>query len=104
MDGYAQLTTAPWHPARPGDLVHVHHEGHGQSAAWGETYVVGSAQHGMLSLQPIASTLPDTEWSGAGCYATEDSDDPLADMWMEAGPHRLTIVRDGRPVHIGGTR
>jgi hypothetical protein len=102
QDGHAALTSAPWYPARPGDLVHVHYEGTPNSPAWGETYLVGQAEHGMLSLQPIASTLPDTEWSGAGCYATEDSDDPLADMWMEAGPDRLTIVRDGRPVHIGG--
>lgn len=100
-NGYAALTSASWYPARPGDLVHVHYEGHRQSPAWGETYVVGPAEHGMLSLQPIASTLPDTEWSGAGCYATEDSDDPLADMWMEAGPDRLTIVRDGQVVHHG---
>ncbi|MDX3748700.1 hypothetical protein [Streptomyces sp. AK08-02] len=102
MDGYAQLTTAPWYPARPGDLVHVHYEAGARTAACGETYLVSAGQHGFLSLQPLAHTLPET--SVVGCYAVEDDPDPLAELWMEAGPHRLTIVRDGRSVHIGGGR
>lgn len=108
MDGHAALTSAPWYPARPGDLVHVHYEGTPNSATWGETYLVTRADHRMLNLQPLACSLPmdsiDPEGWGVGAFAVQDSDDPLANMWMEAGPDRLTIVRNGRPVHVGGGR
>ncbi|WP_329141055.1 hypothetical protein [Streptomyces sp. NBC_00670] len=104
--GHHTLTSASWYPARPGDLVHIHYEGRTGRAAYGETYIVGPAEHGMLSMQLLAHTLPEASGDGAevtgAWYATEESADPLAEVWMEAGPHRLTIVRDGRPVHIGG--
>ncbi|MFD6035279.1 hypothetical protein ACFWHF_12165 [Streptomyces griseoincarnatus] len=107
QQGHADLTTAPWYPSRPGDLVHVHYEPVGQMAAFGETYRITAAAHGFLSMQLLCHTLPDdTEFlSGlVGCFAVEDDPDPLMELWMEAGPHRLTIIRDGRPVHIGGAR
>jgi hypothetical protein len=105
--GYDRLTNAPWYPARPGDLVHVHYEQIGDTAAFGETYVVGPARHGFLSLQLLAHSLPsgvEPDDFGVGCFAVEDDPDPLTDVWMEAGPQRLTIVRDGHPVHVGGAR
>ncbi|MEV6614240.1 hypothetical protein AB0N31_10530 [Streptomyces sp. NPDC051051] len=101
------LESAPWYPARPGDLVHVHYPAAGDFPAFGETYIVGDAGDGLLSLQPLAHTLPDTVEHAAGmvgCFATEAADEPLYELWFEAGPHLLTIVRDGRPVHTGGTR
>jgi hypothetical protein len=106
MSAGAALESAPWHPARPGDLVHVHYEGAGHMPAFGETYLVTAGAHGFLSMQLLAHTLPDTEDSAGmvGCFAVEDDPDPLTDLWFEAGPHRLTIVRNGRPVHIGGVR
>ncbi|WP_171111274.1 MULTISPECIES: hypothetical protein [unclassified Streptomyces] len=105
MDGHAQLTSAPWYPGRPGDLVHVHYEAVGDMAAFGETYVIAAGDGGFLSMQLLAHTLPEaTDQSMVGCFAVEDDPDPLSELWMEAGPHRLTIVRDGRPVHIGGER
>jgi len=108
-----QLTSAPWYPARPGDLVHVHYEQAGEMPAFGETYIVGDAGEpgdasgGLMSLQLLAHTFPDSEHLSAGmvgCFASEASDEPLYEAWFEAGPHRLTIVRDGRPVHAGGAR
>lgn len=107
MSAGVDLESAPWHPVRPGDLVHVHHEGGGLSDAFGETYIVAAGQHGFLSMQLLAHTLPeDTEFLDGmvGCFAVEDDPDPLMELWFEAGPHLLTIVRDGRPVHIGGAR
>ncbi|WP_432193782.1 hypothetical protein [Streptomyces sp. bgisy027] len=105
--GYAALTTAPWYPARPGDMVHVHYEAAGTTAAFGETYLVAASEGGFLSMQLLAHTLPeDTEFLDGmvGCFAVDDDPDPLTELWMEAGPHRLTIVRDGRPIHVGGAR
>lgn len=105
MNAGVELASAPWHPARPGDLVHVHYEQAGDFPAFGETYIVGAADGALLSMQLLAHTCPlmDDELTGSvGCFASEASDEPLHEAWYEAGPHRLTIVRDGRPVHIGG--
>ena len=107
QQGHTDLTSAPWYPSRPGDLVHVHYEAAGEMAAFGETYLIAAGAHGFLSMQLLCHTLPDdTEYLGSmvGCYAVDDDPDPLMELWFEAGPHRLTIVRDGRPVHIGGAR
>lgn len=108
MSGHARLTSAPWYPARPGDLVHVHYEAVGQMAAFGETYLIAAGSNdGFLNMQLLCHTLPeDTEFLDGmvGCFAVDDDTDPLMELWMEGGPHRLTVVRDGRPVHIGGAR
>lgn len=107
MSAGAALESAPWHPARPGDLVHVHHEAGPLAGAFGETYIVAAGADGFLSMQLLAHTLPeDTEFLDGmvGCFAVEDDPDPLMELWFEAGPHQLTIVRDGRPVHVGGAR
>lgn len=102
--GHDDLTTAPWYPARPGDLVHVHYEAGGMSEAFGETYRITAGNGGFLTMQLLCHTLPETEdLEGlVGCFAVTDDPDPLMELWMEAGPHRLTIIRDGRPVHLGG--
>lgn len=103
----AALTGAHWHPLRPGDLVHVHYEQAGDFPAFGETYLVGDAGEGLMTLDLLAHTCPlmDDELRGSiGCFTAEASDDPLYELWFEAGPHRLTIVRDGQVVHLGGTR
>ncbi|GGZ80451.1 hypothetical protein ACFOOM_07740 [Streptomyces echinoruber] len=102
--GYAQLTTAPWHPSRQGDLVHIHYPQAGDFPAFGETYIVGDAGDGLLSLTLLSHTFPadDPDLATAvGCFASEASDEPLMELWFEAGPHLLTIVRDGQVVHHG---
>lgn len=106
MSAGADLESAPWHPVKPGDLVHVHYEAGGSCDAFGETYIVAAGEAGFLSMQLLAHTLPEDETTAGmvGCFAVEDDPDPLMELWFEAGPHRLTIVRDGRPVHIGGAR
>jgi hypothetical protein len=104
MSAGADLESASWSPVRPGDMVHVHYEAVGDMAAFGETYIVAAGTDGFLSMQLLAHTLPeDTEFLDGmvGCFAVEDDPDPLMELWFEAGPQRLTIVRDGRPVHIG---
>jgi hypothetical protein len=108
QQGHTALTSAPWHPARPGDLVHVHYKAGGTVPAFGETYLIAAGtSEGCLSMRLLAHTLPEgTEFLDGmvGCFAVDDDPDPLMELWFEAGPHRLTIVRDGRPVHIGGAR
>ncbi|WP_405930348.1 hypothetical protein [Streptomyces sp. NBC_00827] len=109
MQGDEALTSAPWYPARRGDVVLVHYEQAGEFPAFGETYVVDDADGGLLGMRLLAHTLPDTmdpaEVEGmAGCFAVESADCPLYEVWFEAGPQRLTIVRDGRVVHAGGAR
>ncbi|MFJ5156363.1 hypothetical protein ACIQCF_33345 [Streptomyces sp. NPDC088353] len=107
MSAGADLESAPWYPARPGDLVHVHYEAAGQAAAFGETYIVGPENDGLMGMQLLAHTLPDAPEDGggmAGCFAVEAADCPIYELWFEAGPHRITIVRDGQVVHDGGRR
>lgn len=102
--GHDQLVTAPWYPVLPGDLVHVHYEATPTLPAYGETYLIGDVGGGLKSMQLINDTY-DGELDGmTGICAVEAADDPLYELWFEAGPQRLTIVRDGRPVHIGGAR
>ncbi|MFI1030770.1 hypothetical protein [Streptomyces sp. NPDC020951] len=110
LAGGVALETAPWYPCRPGDLVHVHHRAVGDvplTPAFGETYIVGDAGDGLMSMQLLAHTLPDTVEHAAdmvGCFAAEAADCPVYEVWFEAGAHLLTVVRDGRPVHVGGAR
>jgi hypothetical protein len=108
VQGHTALTSAPWYPARPGDLVHVHHEAGGTDPAFGETYLISpGAYDGSLTMRLLAHTLPvDTEFLDGmvGCFAVDDDPDPLMELWFEAGPHTLTIVRQGRVVHDGPAR
>jgi hypothetical protein len=107
MAAGAALKSAPWYPCRRGDVVLLHYPQAGDFPAFGETYVVDDAGDGLLSLKFVAhsAALTDDEQEGyVGCYAVEAADCPVYEMWFEAGPHLLTIVRDGRPVHVGGAR
>ncbi|MBD0837395.1 hypothetical protein [Streptomyces sp. TRM68416] len=102
--GYTALKSAPWYPARHGDVVHLHYERAGSEAAMGQTYVVERGEHdGCFNLRLLAHSHPEGEdfEGSAGVFACADDPDPLVEMWMEAGPHRLTIVRDGQVVHDG---
>lgn len=107
MDAGTELASAPWHPARSGDLLHVHYEQAGDMPPFGETYIIAELDDGWFSMQLLAHTCPDAIGAGlgmVGCFAADSVQDPLYTAWFEAGPHRLTIVRDGRPVHVGGAR
>lgn len=112
---HARLTAAPWHPMRPGDLVHVHYEATPTMAAFGETYIVGDAAEpgdtppGLMSMVLLAHTLPASTPEAdvkamTGHFEAEAADDPVYEAWFEAGPQRLAIVRDGRVVHNGSAR
>ncbi|MFG3229376.1 hypothetical protein ACGF07_31965 [Kitasatospora sp. NPDC048194] len=99
VHGERALRTAPWAPPQVGDVLHVHFEGSGAMPEFGETYLVERDEWGGLALRLLALT-PDAPRS-AGAFAGPDPDDPLFTPWMEAGPHRLTLVRNGRVVHDG---
>lgn len=97
--GYGELTSARWYPARAGDVLHIAYEAIGDVESFGETYVVVSDEHGL-----VLKLLTHTGEEGAvGWYAPGVVDDPLLEPWMESGPHTLTVVRDGVVVH-GGAR
>lgn len=117
MGVFDQLMSAPWYPVRPGDLVHVHYDreraGQMPTPAFGETYVIsdagkpGDAVGGLLDMQLLAHTLPDTVDGAEGMtgrFAVEAADDPVYQLWFDVGPHLLTIVRDGQVVHGGGAK
>ncbi|MFF5004657.1 hypothetical protein ACFY3G_17720 [Streptomyces phaeochromogenes] len=96
------LTSAPWHPLRPGDLVHIAYEQAGDMAPFGETHIVANAGGGLMSMKLLAHTARAEDAEGmVGCFATEAADDPLYEAWFEAGPQRLVVVRDGLVVHNG---
>ncbi|GAA3550457.1 hypothetical protein GCM10022419_033360 [Nonomuraea rosea] len=100
--GQQTLEAQPWYPARHGDIVHIAYEGFGPDVpAHGETYIVEQPEvDGWFNLRTLAHSERDSI-AEAGVFATSDDPDPLMEMWFEAGPHRLTIVRDGRVVHGG---
>ncbi|MFI1002023.1 hypothetical protein ACIP10_15515 [Streptomyces galbus] len=102
MSAGTALESAPWYPCRPGDIIHLHYPPAGDFPAFGETYLVGDAGDGLMSLQRLAHTWPEdwSDGSGSG-FLVEGADCPIYDLWFEAGPHLLTVVRDGRPVHVG---
>lgn len=104
MSAAAELESAPWYPARHGDIVHIgydHADDGGPDV--GETYLIERDPdiEGLFGMRLLASSHPRASATGAGAYATNRSDNPLETCWFEAGPHRITLVRHGRPVHIG---
>jgi hypothetical protein len=101
LGGSATLERQPWYPPRPGDVVHVHYEAVGDSPASGDTYVIQHNGPGdeWMDLTPLTNTAPPQE--GGGYFAVTCDPDPLFQVWMEAGPHRITVVRDGVVVHNG---
>lgn len=101
MAGERALTSAAWYPARHGDIVHVHYEQAGTNPPVGETYLVEAIDGGLFTLRLLCHSHPGDDDSDEGAFAVEAADDPLYELWFEAGPQRLTIVRDGRVVHDG---
>jgi hypothetical protein len=102
MDGESALHGAPWYPARPGDLLTVRWPAGGTVPALEETYEVVLDEWDELTLTLRSHTYPEKFAASAGAFARECTpDDPLFLPWMEAGPHRLTIVREGTVVHGG---
>ena len=108
MDGAAALEQQPWYPLGPGDLVHLAYDGlvtnagYPDIAAHGETYAVTRAAampEGYLDMTLIHSSYPGSTFTG--CYSASATDHPLMEMWMEAGGHRITVMRDGVVVHNG---
>ncbi|MFB6950210.1 hypothetical protein ACFCXP_11320 [Streptomyces niveus] len=103
--GERALKSTRWYPSAPGDLVHVHYEAAGPGLpAWGETYeVIPDPQFSDdLRLRLVHHTAKGDAATMTGAWATEHGEpDPLFDMWFEAGPGQMTIVRDGRVVHPG---
>lgn len=106
MSAGADLESAPWYPVRPGDLVHLHYETTPTLPAYRETYVIRDAIGGLLEMRLLTHTFTsgDPDKYGVGTCAVEAADDPIYELWFEAGPQRLTIVRDGQVVHDGPGR
>lgn len=97
--GYDALHQAPWYPARKGDLLHIAYERDAGSTlhALGETYVVEPCPDdtAWLQLRLLHHTAAGSDAQFVGVFAPGVVDDPFVEPWMEAGPHRLTVVRDG---------
>ncbi|WP_034088839.1 hypothetical protein [Streptacidiphilus albus] len=98
MGGAAALQQQPWYPARPGDVVHIAYEAVHDLPGSGSTYLVQQNPDEPAFLALVAVAVSDTD---GGVWATDGDPDPLFEMWMEAGGHRITVVRDGLTVHNG---
>lgn len=98
------LTSAPWYPAQPGDIIHVHYEQAGTLPPCGETYLVQALPDDGLFRLRLVSHSHHQDSDQPGAFEVTAADDPLFEPWFEAGPQRLTIVRHGRVVHNGGAR
>ncbi|MEU5430924.1 hypothetical protein AB0H73_35700 [Streptomyces olivoreticuli] len=101
-DGHNALTGAPWYPAQTGDRLLVTYEETGHDPRWTETYEVAEDATCGRVLRHVEHTAPDDSLAGwfAGPPELHDGD-PFETPWMEAGPDRLTITRDGAIVHQG---
>ncbi|MFF8618542.1 hypothetical protein [Streptomyces sp. NPDC015350] len=100
--GHQELTGAPWYPSRPGDQLMVTLEAAGRSPRTTELYEVVEGESGSgLALRLVEITPED---AAGGWYAGPPEvygADPVETPWMEAGPDRLTLTRDGVIVHQG---
>lgn len=101
VGGHRALTEAPWYPSRPGDRLMLTLEATEHTPRTTELYeVIGGGEDGMeLRLVDIAP-----EGAEGGWYAGPPElygADPVETPWMEAGPDRLTITRNGVIVHQG---
>ncbi|MFJ2629959.1 hypothetical protein ACIO6T_43230 [Streptomyces sp. NPDC087532] len=98
VDGHRALTEAPWYPSRPGDRLMLTLEATEHTPRTTELYEV-TEDGTELRLVHIAP-----EGSAGGWYAGPPElygADPFETPWMEAGPDRLTITRNGAIVHQG---
>ncbi|MGW1193089.1 hypothetical protein [Streptomyces sp. NPDC002559] len=100
VGGHRALTEAPWYPSQPGDRLMITLEATGQSPRTTELYEVTEGGDGLeLRLIEVAP-----EGAAGGWYAGPPEmydTDPAETPWVEAGPDRLTITRDGQVVHQG---
>ncbi|MER5503143.1 hypothetical protein ABT096_39045 [Streptomyces sp. NPDC002561] len=106
VGGHQELTEASWYPSQPGDRLMVTREAAGQSPRTTELYEVVAGEAGDGDGDGLELRLIEVAPEGAsgGWYAGPPEmydTDPVETPWMEAGPDRLTITRDGQVVHQG---
>ncbi|MER0485093.1 hypothetical protein ABR737_43385 [Streptomyces sp. Edi2] len=106
MGGYQALTGAPWYPSRVGDLIQVTYEPCGTVEGFREVYrVIDDPNTPEAKTLELVTHTSKREDGFFGAFAGEPSygpeSDPLETAWMEAGPDRLSITRDGEVVHQG---
>lgn len=101
MAGANSLEQQPWYPLRPGDLVHLTYDAYPGTPVQGETYTITQAAAMPEGLMDMTLLLAIPATPHSGCYAASATDDPLMEAWMEAGGHRITVVRAGVVVHNG---
>ncbi|MFD7533786.1 hypothetical protein ACFV8E_40320 [Streptomyces sp. NPDC059849] len=101
VGGHRALTEAAWYPSRPGDRLMVTREATGQSPRTTELYEVTEDGGDGMELCLVDVT---PEGASGGWYAGPPEmygADPVETPWMEAGPDRLTVTREGVIVHQG---
>ncbi len=107
------LSSQPWFPIRPGDVVAWWVELPGDPAGHGETLVaVANASRQTEAGAPL-QRVSETE-HGLGQDDAGGPEEPryedFQDVWFEAGPEQVTVIRAGRIVHgpagagVGGER
>lgn len=100
IGGHHALTEAPWHPSRPGDQLLIMLEA--TDHAPGSTVLYEVIVGGDGPELRLAEVTP--EGAAGGWYAGPPEPygaDPVEAPWMEAGPDRPTITRNGAIVHQG---
>ncbi|MFB7600031.1 hypothetical protein [Streptomyces sp. NPDC056160] len=101
LSGHGALTGAPWYPARAGDRLVVTYEATDRDPRWTETYEVQDGAGGW-ALRLVDHTAPDDALAGWFAGSPElCGGDPFETPWVEAGPDRLAVLRDGQVVHQG---
>ncbi|MGW2083126.1 hypothetical protein ACWCOW_40730 [Streptomyces sp. NPDC001939] len=95
--GHRALTSAWWYPSQPADRLTVTLEASGTGPGWTEEYEV--TEDGELRFLGSATAPEGAAGWFAGPSAT--GGDVLETPWMEAGPDRLTVTRQGCVVHQG---
>jgi hypothetical protein len=105
LDGRAHINAVADRPLGQVELDLAHHltirYAAGGSVPAGEgTHEVVEDVDGLLILSLRSHTVLEQFAASAGAYARECLvDDPFFEPWMEAGPAKMTIVRNGTVVH-----
>lgn len=115
----AALAAQPWAPVRPGDVVLTHLPTREDLAAYGETYLAVDGDtdiggHALLRLVSETQLALDDEDDASADSDEEDREEatahagewsrleeltPFYDLWFEAGPGGVVVIRAGTVVH-----
>jgi hypothetical protein len=101
MSADAELKARPWYPIRPGDVVLMRLAGAAGVPAYGETFLaVDTDMDGCAMLRQVSRDLGHIlDGPNEETHTLDDALVSFYELWFEAGPSVLTVIRAGAVVH-----